>query len=252
MKEENIIDYVMENFVDRNCFPKCISRSNQVSEIVIRPSIIPGHFEWEENKSYSLHCPSGDGEDVLFLGTSYYVDADKIGDALANTELRIKVDNKGSVFDFSTWWKKKGQTDIKAGYEYEYESEYEGGNVESSYKGKEFFFRYTWKFRAEKINTHINMYERSFISEQERVYLLTITRPTYGFHFTMRLVGMDGWVISRPAIAPGHYHRDANKNVKLEMPSPRLVTARVSEWMLPGLALGCQWAPPGTPAGETV
>jgi hypothetical protein len=101
---DSFLSFSLDDMLDNWARTNSQTWENFSSAVTIRPSNVPNHFEWEENRTYTLVCMSKTGEIPLQIEGSVQVKAGDVIKALDLMDFKVRFGSK-SVIDFKEWWK---------------------------------------------------------------------------------------------------------------------------------------------------
>lgn len=249
--EDNYVDYVLQNFLDRTAIPQGFSREHLVSNINVRKSSLGKEgkdegdiFQWEETKSFNLICPAGSGVYPLRFHSSSRVRSQNLAEILDNFKVEIAI-NDISIFDFEEWLEAKAGTfDFTAWARDRNHPPFVGDGVTVLFDGLYLSLRVEKGIPISEVETKISTFERSCIMERERWYSLSMDQPTFNMHLHMHLEGLENWSIKKPTVSASNYHVDAQAFAVIRQPLPSILSVHIPKWTLPGLVFVVEWSPP--------
>jgi hypothetical protein len=232
---DNFLDFVLDSIVDESARADTQTWDNFSTAITIRKSAVPGHFQWEEAKAYSVVCHVGGCSLPIQIENSWQVDSKHIHAAVSEMEFSVHLEGQELV-DLKKW---------RSSHNDEFQSgtfNVSADGVTVSYDGIWLRLEIKKEFRIEQKSSRISVYERSLISEQDRCYALVFRHPTKGLRMTIALEGLPNWLVKQPVASAQAYRRGANV-VDIKQPHQGTASVDMRGWTLPGLALVMEWTP---------
>jgi hypothetical protein len=236
----NILHFVVDEILESSARSNAHTWENLSTNIVLRKSPVPNHFEWEETKNYTVVCPAGSGNIPIKIENSWQVGPKAIQTALEKLEYTLRIGPEKYV-DFKEWLTASAQ-------------EIQQGKFDVTRDGVRLAYDGIWLSMAIELQcpivrdkTPVSIYELSYISDQDRCYALALRHPTKGLQFTISLEGLPDWAVRQPTASASAYARDQDM-VEIRQMQGRRVTGNLRGWSLPGLALIAEWTPVGTEA----
>jgi hypothetical protein len=202
--------------------------------VTIRPGNIPEHFEWEEQRDYTIFCALGGCTHPLRMETSYKIDYQNLEEVLNKIIYTIRVDN-AVQFDFQKWF--APHKDKAASSPFLIEAD--GAIVE--YSGTWLKIVFAKDYSISQQRTSVALHERTFISSHDRCYALFLRYPTKGLRANIS-IDVAGWTVKQPDASATVYAPGRGSDI-VHIDSDRTATVRVPGWTLPGLGLVAEWAP---------
>lgn len=233
--DDDLVGFMLADIMDGSAYSSSQIWDNLITNVTIRNCNVPGHLEWEEQKSYTVVCRAAQGALPLLLEASFQVGNTHIDAVLKRLEYSIEF---GSSFQFNLqdWMLKYGAGFASTPFKVEEE------NVSLEYNGiwLNLGVRYSCDIQNER--TLVKVYERSLISEQDRCYAIAVRHPTKTLQATISLEGLPNWAV-KPPIASASLYKAKSRIVDIQQRHKQTATVRVPHWTLPGLALVVEWTP---------
>jgi hypothetical protein len=205
------------------------------SQVIIRSCNVPKHFEWEDNRTYTLVRPSKSGDLPLQIEGSVQVQASDVITALERMDYRIWFGNN-QVADFKTWWATNKLTSFDKTF-----SKSAGGII-VEYDGVWLRCEVTVNCTVTENKTRVRIHEKSLISTEDRCYMMALRNPTNGVRVSLTMEGLTGWIV-KPAVASAQLYIKGKQAVQIDRNHTHSCYASVPGWSLPGLAVVVEWTP---------
>jgi hypothetical protein len=237
LEQGSFLMFSLEDMLDNWASASAQTWENFSSDVTIRSSNVSDHFEWEENRSYTLVCISSEGELPLRLEGSVQVKATEVIQALNQMRFSVRAGRK-TILDLASWWGKNKIGTLPPTGTFRQESD----GIVVDYDG--FWLRYelSGTFQIQERETPVAIYERSLISREDRCYSLALRHPTHGLKFSLSLEGLKDWIVKAPGVSAKLY-KEGNHAVNVEQHHQQTCTASMSGWSLPGVAVVIEWSP---------
>lgn len=232
---DNILDFVLDEILESSAHPHTQTWENFSTVITIRKGSVPGHFEWEETKNYTVVHPLGSGTIPIRLENSWQVSPNHIQAALAKLEFNVRLD----TVQFANL------QDLCRAHAEEFSQpkfNVQDDGVRIAYDGVWLTLAIEKDPPMTKTQTRVSIYESSYISEQDRCYGLVLRHPAKGLQVSISLEGLPNWVVKQPIASASAYLR-GRIMVDIRLPNGRATSADLRGWTLPGLALLVEWTP---------
>jgi hypothetical protein len=239
---DNMIDFVMDDIIEGWAFSTAQTQENYSTTIVLRQATIPDHFQWEERKNYTVVCAAKTGKHLIRLEGSTQVGKNLVLEALNNMDFTIKFDLTTKV-DFKAWWQEHRQEVQTQQSRFRVAAD---GNV-IDYNGVWLRYEFSHDCDISHEKSHVAIFERSYISSQDRHYAIALRHPTRNMDAALTIEGID-CIVNSP-VASAQLYRQGERIVHIESQHRQRCSARVDGWTLPGLALVIEWTP--RPVGLT-
>jgi hypothetical protein len=239
----NMIDFVLDDILEYSAMPTAQVWEHYSTNIVIRPSNIPDHFEWEERRNYDAVCPSRTETLPLRLEGSTQVSANRLLDALNKMDFTIKFGSVTKV-DFQQWWKGVHHRVISTNGKIEPFRIVEQG-ITLEYNGIVLRHDFAVEFEITQERTPVAIYERSYIGADDRCYSISVRHPTHNLHASLSIEGDLKWVV-KPPVASAKLYKQGQTVVQIESQHVRTCTVKAPGWTLPGVAVVMEWTPDRT------
>jgi hypothetical protein len=233
---DDLVTFMLAEMLDRWALAHSQIWESFVSNVTIRQSTLPGHFEWEERRSYNLICKSKSGELPLRLEGSAQVNPDQLIKAVEQMEFRVRFVSANLV-DFRSWWKKNQNAILPKPFKVESD----GLTVE--YDGVWLRYEATGTFNISQEKTEVSIFEKSYISEQDRCYCLALRHPTRGLRATLSIEGLPTWIVKPPIVSSRLIYEKGTAAVQIEQSQKFSYSASAPGWNLPGVAMVIEWTP---------
>jgi hypothetical protein len=232
---DNLVSFMLAEMLDRWALGQSQTWKSFVSSVTIRPSTLSGHYEWEESRSYTLVCMSKTGELPLRLEGSVQINANQLADALEQIDFRVRFGGK-NLIDFKRWWQKHKTKDVGQPFKVEQE----GITVE--YDGVWMRYEISGTFTILAQETEVSIFERSYISGEDRCYALALRHPTRGLRATLSIEGLPKWIVKPPLVSSLLYEK-GSAAVQIEQRQKHSYSASAPGWNLPGVTAVFEWTP---------
>lgn len=233
-ERDNYLEYVMNNVFDKALPSICITRENFTESVVLRKKSGDELLEWEDDRRYTCVCPEGNAEETIGSIVTSRAEGENVNEIAKRLALTITVDGR-RIFSFQDWYKSLGGNIDKIPFE----ASRDGGKL--SFDGRWLSFEYEHKLKLEKTKTAVRITERSFLQQDDRFFCLIINQPTFNTQFDMKLEGLPDWHLRKPIVGASWYHSGSTKFAEIDQNTAQWVSARIPEWVLPGLALIVEW-----------
>jgi len=231
----NLLDFVMRDLLDKWARDHSQVWDNFSSNVTVRPSSIKGHFEWQETRTYTVICFSREGELPLRLEGSVQIGAVEVMTALDQMEFRIRF-GQDEIVNFKDWWAK--HRDKAEGGRFTVQAD----GITIAYEGLWLRYEISAQCPISDERTDVRIFERSYISTEDRSYSLAIRHPTRTVNVSFSIEGLPKWSVKRPVASATLYQHD-QRAVQIESLHERSCSAIVPGWSLPGIAVVVEWAP---------
>lgn len=237
VEADSFLSFSLEDMLDNWALASAQTWEGMSSSVTIRGCDIPDHFEWQENRNYTVVCPSSSGTLPFRLEGSFQVRASDVLKAMDRLDFRVRFANE-NVADFRSWWQVHKISALPPDGTFRIEA---GGTI-VEYDG--IWIRYDIKAECtiSQMRTSVTIYERSLISTEDRCYSLALRHPTRGVLVNFSLEGLSNWVV-KPPVASAQLYKKGSQAVQIEKFHKDTCSARMSGWTLPGVAMVIEWSP---------
>lgn|GEM_PF-3235436 len=235
-KGESIIDYMMEDVLDKFGVKAGVMWENLTSQVTIRSSNVDGHFQWEEEREYTIVCDTGEANVPVKIEVSFQIRPDTVQSALDNMEYWVKYDSE-LIVDFRSWWN-TNKTPLQSGL-----LDINADGVRILYDGSCVKLEIGLDRHVKQKRTLVTIFERSYISTDDRCYSLAIRHPTRNLRLGLTLELPD-W-IARAPVTSADLYESGRRAVRIEQNYQQKCSANVVGWNLPGIAAVVEWLPKG-------
>jgi len=155
--------------------------------------------------------------------------------ALDLMEFRIRF-GQAEIVNFKDWWAKHREK-AKGG---RFTVQEDGITI--AYDGLWLRYEVSTRCPISEERTDVRIFERSYISTEDRSYSLAIRHPTRTVNVSFSIEGLSNWSVKPPVASATLYQRD-QRAVQIESLHERSCSAIVPGWSLLGIALVVEWAP---------
>lgn len=232
---DNFVDFVLGSIVDASARTDTQTWDRFSTVITIRKGNVPGHFQWEEHKTYSIVCHLHDCTVPLRIENSWCVGPLHLQAALSELDFTVDLDGERHV-NLREWYAARASS--FQGDQFTVNAD----GITLSYDGIWLALAISRDLKIRGSETRVSIFERSHISDQDRCYTLAFRHPTRGLRLKLTLEGLTDWVVKQPIASAQAYN--SGENV-VDIKQPHLATASVdmAGWTLPGLAVVTEWTP---------
>ncbi|WP_316175280.1 hypothetical protein [Bradyrhizobium sp. SZCCHNRI1073] len=235
---ESFLSFSLDDLLDNWATANSQTWENLFALVTIRPSTIQNHFEWEERRTYNLVCMSRCGQLPIKLEGSYQISAPEIIKALGSLDFQVRF-GSNTIIDFKKWWSAHKVDQLEADGTLNINEE----GILIRYNGTWLSYEFNKTCDISLQETEVEVYERAFISQDDRCYILAVRHPTRGIRLSLTLEGLDRkWTVKAP-IASSMLYKKGISAVTVSNYQKYTSSASLTGWTLPGVALVVEWSP---------
>ncbi|UEM13215.1 hypothetical protein J4G43_002340 [Bradyrhizobium barranii subsp. barranii] len=235
LEADSFVSFSLDDMLDRWASANSQTWEGFTSSVTIRACNVPGHFEWQENRNYTVVCPSKTGKLPFRLEGSSQVNAD-VFEALDRMEFRVRFGND-VVVDFKDWWLANKPASVPTGGAFKLEAD----GIMVEFDGVWLRYEASKECKISQNRTPVFIYERSLISSEDRCYALAVRHPTKGVLSNFALELPD-WIV-KPPVASAELYQKEGRAVRIEQFHRQSCSANLPGWTLPGVAILIEWSP---------
>jgi hypothetical protein len=234
--QDSIVALVMNGLLDTWAVGTAQIWEQFTSVVILRKSPLKNYFQWEETRRYTLICFSQTGEVPIDLEGSARIQSNEVAATLDEMEFWARFGST-KVIDLKSWWAK-----YKSHATGRDKFRIEGDGIILEYDG--IWLTYTCKCNCliTSERTDVTVYEKSYISNEDRCYSLINRHPTKGMRVSLSIEGVEDWVVKSPVVSADFYKREG-RIVQIDRPHDQSCQWHTQEWVLPGIAMTIEWSP---------
>ena len=233
--KDSLIEFVLDAVLGKWALEELQIFENYVTSTTIRSCGIANHFEWEERRTYTVLCLANTGSIPLRLEGSAQVEVGQLKHAIDQMDISVRF-GIDTIFNFRQWWIKH-KVDYSSG-----KFRAEGDQAIFEYDGIWLTYTMAYDCVSKSQRTDVSIYEKSYVSTDDRCYSLALRHPTKGLRSSLSIEGLPNWIVKQ-AVASSELYNSGTRTVQIDRNHPKTCSVTASGWTLPGVAVVIEWSP---------